>query len=109
MTDPILAARTAADLPAGAVLLHVEPGDRAAAEAAFAEGHVEGAVLLVRDEVVTRPMRPGDGRHPLPDPDALADALGRLGVGADATVVAYDRRHGDNAAHVVHLLRLLGQ
>ncbi|WP_214405200.1 sulfurtransferase [Pseudonocardia lacus] len=108
-TDPILTATTADRLPPGAVLLHVEPGDRGSAEAAFAAGHVEGAVLLVRDEVMTRPMRPGDGRHPLPSPEDLAAALGGLGVGWDATVIAYDRQHGDNAAHVVHLLRLLGQ
>ncbi|MCO1654235.1 sulfurtransferase [Pseudonocardia humida] len=108
-SDPIVSATTAAQLPPGAVVLHVEAGDRQSAEAAFAAGHVEGAVLLVRDEVVTRPMRPGDGRHPLPSAEDLADALGRLGVGWDAPVVAYDRQHGDNAAHVVHLLRLLGQ
>jgi thiosulfate/3-mercaptopyruvate sulfurtransferase len=107
--DPILSARSAAELPPGAVLLHVEPGERTAAETAFAAGHVDGAVLLVRDEVVTRPMRPGDGRHPLASAGDFAAALGLLGVDRDATVVAYDRQHGDNAAHVVHLLRVLGQ
>jgi thiosulfate/3-mercaptopyruvate sulfurtransferase len=107
--DPIVTATTAAQLPPGAVPLHVEPGDRAAAEAAFAAGHIDGAVLLVRDEAVTRPMRPGDGRHPLPTAEDFASALGGLGIGWDTPVVVYDRQHGDNAAHVVHLLRLLGQ
>jgi thiosulfate/3-mercaptopyruvate sulfurtransferase len=108
-TDPIIAASTAADLPPGAVVVQVEAGERADAEAAFAAGHLPGAVLLVRDEVLTRPMRPGDGRHPLPSPEALAADLGALGIGWDDTVVAYDRQHGDVAAHLVHLLRLLGQ
>jgi thiosulfate/3-mercaptopyruvate sulfurtransferase len=108
-TDPIIAATTAADLPPGALLVQVEAGARADAEAAFAAGHIDGAVLLVRDEVLTRPMRPGDGRHPLPEPEALAAALGGLGIGWDATVVAYDRQRGDNAAHLVYLLRILGQ
>jgi thiosulfate/3-mercaptopyruvate sulfurtransferase len=108
-TDPIITATTAGELPPGAVLVQVEAGERAAAEAAFAAGHVDGAVLLVRDEVLTRPMRPGDGRHPLPAAEALAAALGGLGIGWDATVVAYDRQHGDTAAHLVYLLRILGQ
>jgi thiosulfate/3-mercaptopyruvate sulfurtransferase len=89
--------------------VQVEPGDRATAEAAFAAGHVDGAVLLVRDEALTRPMGPGDGRHPLPSPEALAAALGGLGIGWDTPVLAYDRQHGDVAAHLVHLLRILGQ
>jgi thiosulfate/3-mercaptopyruvate sulfurtransferase len=108
-TDPIIAATTAADLPPGALLVQVEAGARADAGAAFAAGHIEGAVLLVRDEVLTRPMRPGDGRHPLPSAESLAAALGGLGIDWDATVVAYDRQRGDNAAHLVHLLRILGQ
>jgi thiosulfate/3-mercaptopyruvate sulfurtransferase len=108
-SDPIVTATTAAQLPPGAVVLHVEAGDRGSAEAAFAAGHVDGAVLLVRDEVMTRPMRPGDGRHPLPLAEDLATALGLLGIDWDTPVLAYDRQHGDNAAHVVHLLRLLGQ
>jgi thiosulfate/3-mercaptopyruvate sulfurtransferase len=108
-TDPIRTATTAAELPPGAVLVQVEAGERAAAEAAFAAGHIPGAVLLVRDEVLTRPMGPGDGRHPLPTAEALAAALGGLGIGWDDAVVAYDRQQGDNAAHLVHLLRILGQ
>jgi thiosulfate/3-mercaptopyruvate sulfurtransferase len=105
-TDPIIAAD---DVPPGAVLVQVEAGERAAAAAAFAAGHVDGAVLLVRDEVLTRPMGPGDGRHPLPSAEAMAAALGGLGIGWDATVVAYDRQRGDTAAHLVYLLRILGQ
>jgi thiosulfate/3-mercaptopyruvate sulfurtransferase len=107
--DPIVGATTAAGLPPGARVVQVEAGDRAAAEAAFATGHIDGAVLLVRDEVLTRPMGPGDGRHPLPSPEALAAALGALGIGLDTPVLAYDRQRGDHAAHLVHLLRILGQ
>jgi thiosulfate/3-mercaptopyruvate sulfurtransferase len=107
--DPIVSATTAAELPAGVQLVQVEAGERADAEAAFAAGHIAGAVLLVRDEALTRPMRPGDGRHPLPSAEALAAALGGLGIGWDTPVLAYDRQRGDVAAHLVYLLRILGQ
>ncbi len=109
VSGPIITAATTADLPAGALLLHVEAGTAAEAGAAFAAGHLDGAVLVVHDEVLTRPPGPGDGRHPLPSAADFAQAMGALGVGWDARVVAYDRQGGGIAAHLVHLLRILGQ
>jgi len=49
------------------------------------------------------------GRHPLPSPAAFADALGALGIGSDATVVAYDNHGGAFASRLVWMLRIIGQ
>ncbi len=114
MTDwpgiaPVVTAATAAALPRGAVLVHVEGAGGPDAIDAFAAGHLPGARLMVRDEVTSAPMGPGDGRHPLPDPAAFAAALGAHGLSAQDTVLAYDREHGASAARLVYLLRILGQ
>lgn len=106
---PIVTAATAAALPVDAVLIHVEAGDPDRAAAAFAEGHLPDARLLVRDQVTSRTMEAGDGRHPLPTPEAFAEALGRHGIRSSDTVLAYDREGGASAARLVYLLRVLGQ
>ena len=49
-----------------------------------------------------------DGRHPLPTPEAFAAALGRLGIGEDDAVVAYDDSGGGTAGRLVWMLRVLG-
>ncbi|MEE8602071.1 sulfurtransferase [Euzebya tangerina] len=106
---PIVTAATYAALPKDVIILHVESGPRPQAEDAFAAGHLPGARLVDRDTLTSAPMGPGDGRHPLPTPDAFAAALAEAGVGPDATVLAYDRCAGVDAARLVYLLRVLGQ
>ena len=106
---PIVTAATAAALPRDAILVQVEAGDVASAAATFAEGHLPGARLLMRDRVTARPMEPGDGRHPLPTPEVFATELGAMGIGPDDAVVAYDREGGASAARLVYLLRVLGR
>ena len=59
---------------------------------AFATGHLPGAVFVdlahdLADHANTDPTR---GRHPLPTPAAFAEAMARLGIGTDTSVVAYD-------------------
>ncbi len=48
------------------------------------------------------------GRHPLPDRDALAEALRGWGIDDDTQVVAYDAHGGMFAARLWWLLRWLG-
>lgn len=75
---------------------------------AFLAGHVPGAVHLDPERDLTGAI--GDatrGRHPLPAPEALAEAFGRARIGADTFVLAYDEGTGW-AARCWWLLRHLG-
>jgi thiosulfate/3-mercaptopyruvate sulfurtransferase len=77
---------------------------------AFESGHIPGAVYVDLDTDLSAPDKGGvAGRHPLPTPEHFADALGRLGIGADDTVVAYDDSGGGTAGRLVWMLRALGQ
>lgn len=62
--------------------------------AAYQDEHVPGAIYLDRDAVLAGPPGtepgPAGGRHPLPDPAALQEALRDLGLSADHPVVVYD-------------------
>ena len=77
-------------------------------EAQFAEAHLPGAQYLHLDRDLSSPITPTSGRHPLPDPDALARRLGALGVDADRQVVAYDQGNGAYGARLWWLARWIG-
>ena len=76
---------------------------------AYDEGHVPGAVHLDPEHDLSAhgvdPVR--GGRHPLPDPDALAAAFGAAGIDTSTFVLAYDDGTGW-AARCWWLLRHLG-
>jgi thiosulfate/3-mercaptopyruvate sulfurtransferase len=74
----------------------------------YDEGHVPGAVFVDLDADLAAPGSPAAGRHPLPDPEDFAAAMGRLGIGDDDTVVAYDDQGGVMAARLVWMLRATG-
>uniref|UniRef100_A0AAU2VQU1 Sulfurtransferase n=1 Tax=Streptomyces sp. NBC_00008 TaxID=2903610 RepID=A0AAU2VQU1_9ACTN len=76
---------------------------------AYLAGHLPGAVWADVDTVLSAPPDEKEGRHPLPDPDAFARALGALGIGDGTTVVAYDADGGAYAARLVWLLRRTGR
>jgi thiosulfate/3-mercaptopyruvate sulfurtransferase len=63
--------------------------DGGAATAAYAAGHLPGAVFLDLGAALAGPPGPG-GRHPLPDPATLQEALRGLGISADRPVVCYE-------------------
>lgn len=48
------------------------------------------------------------GRHPLPEPDALTAFFGKLGIGKNTQVIAYDQDIGMFAARLWWLLRAMG-
>ena len=75
----------------------------------FLSGHVPGARFVSLDDVLAALPSGTAGRHPLPAPEDFASALGGLGIGDDATVVAYDDRGGAFAARLVWMLRILGE
>lgn len=78
-------------------------GDRA-----YAESHIPGAVFLHCDRDLSGPVSGSNGRHPLPDPEALAKRLGEIGIAPQAQVVVYDDAQGMIAGRLWWLLRWLG-
>ena len=78
------------------------------ARAEYEAGHLPGAAHLDPERDLTGEI--GDasrGRHPLPEPDALAAAFGRAGISPATFVLAYDAGSGW-AARCWWLLRHLG-
>ena len=77
--------------------------------AAYEAGHVPGAVHLDPETELSTPTDDPSlgGRHPLPDPYALAAVFARKCIGADTFVLAYDEGAGW-AARCWWLLRHLG-
>jgi len=83
--------------------------DAAAGAASYSAGHLSGAVFADLATDLSGPLIPGvTGRHPLPDPRALAETFGRWGIDERTQVVAYDAGNGAYAARAWWLLRWLG-
>ena len=73
----------------------------------YAAKHVPGAPFLDLDTALAGPPGPR-GRHPLPDPAVLEDALRTAGVGEDDEVVVYDQRTSLSAGRAWWVLRWAG-
>ena len=84
----------------------------AAGRDGYALGHLPGAVFADTETVLSGAKVGIDGvfrgRHPLPEKDALIDALRGFGISDDTQVVAYDAHGGMFAARLWWLLRWLG-
>ncbi len=76
--------------------------------AAYAAGHVPGALYAHLDRDLSGPVSAGSGRHPLPAPERLGETFSRWGIDEKVQVVAYDQGNGAYAARVWWLLRWLG-
>jgi thiosulfate/3-mercaptopyruvate sulfurtransferase len=75
---------------------------------AWAERHIPHALYADLDQDLSGARTPGSGRHPLPQPQALAATFSRWGIDAGVQVVAYDQGPGMYAARLWWLLRWLG-
>ena len=80
---------------------------------AYLAGHLPGAVFADLEIDLCGEVQPSGagGRHPLPQPQVLADWLGAQGIGDGHTLVIYDDPSGGQgfyAAHAWWLLRWLG-
>ena len=86
--------------------------DPLAGRQAYDHGHIPGAIFLDLEADLSAPLRHDrrGGRHPLPDPEVLAERLGRAGIGNQHFVVAYDEppAGGMYAPHLWWLLLWLG-
>ncbi len=74
----------------------------------YERAHLPGARFAHLDRDLSGPKTGGNGRHPLPDPEALAAVFGRLGIDASKQVVAYDQGPGSYASRLWWMLRWLG-
>ena len=83
--------------------------DGRSGRAAYEAGHIPGAVFLDLDEGLSAPASTSGGRHPLPDPEVFAAALGAAGIGDGTPVVAYDDASGMVAGRLWWRLRSLGE
>lgn len=107
-----LANRLAAVEPTVLLDCSFELTDPAAGERQFAESHLPGARYAHLDRELCGPKTSVDGRfrgrHPLPAREDFAAVLGRLGIGPQSAVVAYDRQGSVYAARAWWMLRWLG-
>lgn len=85
-----------------------ELSDPEAGERGYAQGHLPGARHAHLDRDLSRAPTTSEGRHPLPDPPALARTLGHLGISNRSAVVVYDDGSGMMAARLWWLLRWAG-
>ncbi len=98
-------ARNSADVVVADVRWYL---DGRSGRAAYDAGHLPGAVFVDLEQCLTANGSAEDGRHPLPEPEAFADAMAALGIGDDDTVLAYDDAGGVIAARLVWMLRAGG-
>ena len=83
--------------------------DGRSGRAAYDRGHLPGAVFAdLEHDLAAHGAPAADGRHPLPDPQAFAVAMGELGIGDNDTVIGYDDAGGVTAARLVWMLRATG-
>jgi len=82
--------------------------DTARGEAAYAEGHIPGAVYAHLDRDLSSEPTTDYGRHPLPPPARISEVFGRLGIDQAAQVVCYDDANGMMAARLWWMLRYMG-
>lgn len=82
--------------------------DTEAGRVDYGNSHLPGARYAHLEEDLSGPLVAGvTGRHPLPDPDRLADVLSRLGISNDTQVVAFDDSGGAIAARLWWLVTAL--
>jgi thiosulfate/3-mercaptopyruvate sulfurtransferase len=77
-------------------------------EREYRTSHLPGAVYADLKRDLSGPLTGANGRHPLPDPQTLAQTFGRLGIASGVQVVAYDQDNGMWASRLWWLLRWMG-
>lgn len=75
---------------------------------AHAASHIPGAVYAHLDRDLSGAKTGRNGRHPLPDPAALARTFSAWGIGPRTQVAAYDQANGVWASRLWWLLRWMG-
>jgi thiosulfate/3-mercaptopyruvate sulfurtransferase len=74
----------------------------------YVASHIPGAAYAHLGRDLAGKKTGDNGRHPLPDPDALRRTFGRLGIASGVQVVVYDQDTGLFASRLWWLLRWMG-
>jgi thiosulfate/3-mercaptopyruvate sulfurtransferase len=82
--------------------------DEAWGEREYRASHIPGAVYADLNRDLSGRKTGANGRHPLPEPHALAETFGRFGISTGVQVVAYDQDNGSWASRLWWLLRWMG-
>jgi thiosulfate/3-mercaptopyruvate sulfurtransferase len=82
--------------------------DFAAGRRSYDEGHIPSARFLDIESDLSGPKTGNNGRHPMPERQAILATFRRLGISDDTQVVAYDAHGGQMAGRVWCLARWLG-
>ena len=82
--------------------------DHGKGEQLYRTQHIPGAHFAPVETELSGRKTGSNGRHPLPEPAAFADFLGRHGVSDASTVVAYDDVGGQYAARLWWMVRWIG-
>lgn len=80
----------------------------AAGRAAYDDGHIPGAFFLSQETDLSGAKNGRNGRHPLPDREALAAKLRATGLEPGRQLVVYDAQNGMFASRVWWLARWIG-
>lgn len=109
MTHTIVSARDLAAHPEWRVFdcSHVMT-DPEGGYAAYLTGHIPGALHARMESALSGPRTGGNGRNPLPDPQAFAQWLGSCGIRPEDQIVCYDRSGNVAAARLWWMLRWIG-
>ena len=77
-------------------------------EQQYNTSHIPGANYVDLNKDLSSPVQQHGGRHPLPDPEVLAQKLSAMGIDSQTLVVAYDDSRFAFASRLWWLLRYLG-
>jgi thiosulfate/3-mercaptopyruvate sulfurtransferase len=108
VSDPLISIGELADRLDEVVLFDLRWSltDPGRGNAAYATGHIPGAVFVDLETDLSGPD--GDGRHPLPTAEGFTRLLGNLGAGPNDEIVVYDDVGGSVAARMWWMLRSIG-
>jgi thiosulfate/3-mercaptopyruvate sulfurtransferase len=82
--------------------------DPEAGPAGYRAGHIPGAFFLHQDTDLAGPKTGRNGRHPLPEREAIRALLASLGLSDGGQLVAYDTSGGQMAVRLWWLARWIG-
>jgi len=110
MSDPLVSTAWLAERLGADDLIVVDaswwmPAEQRSGRSEYLDAHIPGAVFFDIDAIADHSV---DLPHMLPTPALFADAVGRLGLRRDATIVTYDSFGIRAAARVWWTLRVMG-